>query len=291
MEPEKKVKNVVVETYAEDMARVIGDDKEGLVRKIIHSAEEEETMKKNMSPESKKNKLFMLLGIMLIVFALAAWFFFLVRNEVKTVEVEKQFIPIIFTDQISYIEVSGLSYEEIIQSITNKVNSTKVKKSGIEGIYLTENKQVVGLRRFLELVKSNLTPDANPLLVSDSFLMGAVQGETPLGGASQTGNFFILLSVRSLADIFENMRVWEAKMFSDLHDFFRIDINSETAYLIAKNFEDGIVENKNARILYNTERKPILMYVFIDDNSVLVTNSPDAIHEIILRLASARTKQ
>jgi len=35
MDQDKSKKNVVVETYAEDMARVIGDDTEGLVKRPV----------------------------------------------------------------------------------------------------------------------------------------------------------------------------------------------------------------------------------------------------------------
>ena len=57
MEGDIKTNHGVVETYAEDMAKVIEDDKSGLVKKIIHGAEEHEIEKINLSPESKKNKL------------------------------------------------------------------------------------------------------------------------------------------------------------------------------------------------------------------------------------------
>ena len=40
-----------------------------------------------------------------------------------------------------------------------------------EGIYLTENKQIIGLRRFITLIKGNFVPGADPVYVSDNFLM------------------------------------------------------------------------------------------------------------------------
>ena len=46
---DNKTQNKVIETYAEDMAEVISNDTEGLVKKIIHAEEEHEALKKNMS--------------------------------------------------------------------------------------------------------------------------------------------------------------------------------------------------------------------------------------------------
>lgn len=286
MEKDKITENKLVKTYAEDMAQVLESDREGLVKKIIHGEEEHEAEKKNLSPESQKNKIFMIIGLLLIVIALGVFIFLLNRDNNNVVPVEKQFIPIIFNDKTTFVEVSELSKDEITQTVLSNVKSSKVKNGGVDGIYITENKQIVGLRRFISLIKGNFIPGENQLLIDDNFLMGIVKHQEGAG----TG-FFILLKVRSLSDVFESMRAWEAKMFSDLYGFFEIDMNSETSYLLTKNLEDAIVENKNARILYDNNNKPVLMYVFADDNSVIITDSQNAIHEIVLRLASSQKKK
>lgn len=283
--------NKFVKTYAEDMARVLENDKEGLVKKIIHGEQEHEQEKKNLSPESKKNKLFMLIGFILIFLALLILSYFLLKKEnINTVVVEKQFVPIIFNDKSTFIEVSTFNREEVIQTILSQINNNKTKIGGIEGIYLTENKEIVGLRRFISIIKGNFVPDENKLLVDDNFLMGSML--TGLKSSSPTaGNFFILLKTRSITDIFISMRAWEEKMLTDLHKFIGINLSAETNYLFTKDFEDGIVKNKNARILRNKEGDIVLMYVFADENSVIITSSEPAINEIILRLASSEKKQ
>src|ERR1035437_1688456 len=290
MEKDEKI-NSVVRTYTEDMAEVLENDTQGLVKKIIHGAKEHEQERENLSPESKKNKFFMIVSILLIVLAVITLSFFIFKNSVSnTVSVLKQFVPIIFNDQSTYIEVSALNRDEIIQTVLNEVNATKVQVGGVEGIYLTENKQMIGLRRFIALIKSSFAPGDNTLFVNDNFLMGAMQ--TGLKSTSPTaGNFFILLKVRSNADIFNSLRLWEPNLLTDLHGFFGTNVSSDTSYLFKKEFQDGIVENKNARILYDNNGKIVMMYIFADDNSVIITDSQEAAHEIILRLTSGQTKQ
>ncbi len=290
MEPENKIKpakreggNKIVQTYADDMASVLENDTEGLIKKIIHGEEEHEKEKKNLSPESKKNKLFMLVSFLLIFLALLIFFFFFFRKTANTVPVQNQFVPIIFNDQIANIEVSGLNKDQAAEAVLKQINVAKIKSGGLEGIYLTENKQIIGLRRFVAIIKSSFAPDVNPLFVNDNFLMGIVNGETK--------DFFILIKVRSTADIFDALRAWEGKMFFDLHGFLGIKLSSDTSYLLTKSFEDGIVNNKNARIIYDKDGKIVLTYVFADDNSVIITNSQNAVQEIMLRLASAQKKQ
>ena len=100
--PASSSPHVVVETYALDMANTIGSDTEGLVKKIIHGEEEHLKEKKELSPESKKNKLFMLIGILLIALAVGILAFFFFDKGADTVPVEKQFTPLVFTDQSTF---------------------------------------------------------------------------------------------------------------------------------------------------------------------------------------------
>ncbi len=104
-------------------------------------------------------------------------------------------------------------------------------------------------------------------------------------------DLFILLKYRSFSDVFAPMRSWENKMFEDLNEFFGYSISTDTSYLLTKNFEDGIVQNKNARILRDDDGNIVIMYVYTDDNSLIITNSQDATKEVIGRLASSKVRK
>lgn len=275
--------HTTAQTYAEDMARAIADSQGGAIKKIIHGEEEKEALKKNLSPQSKKNRFFMLMSLLLMFVALATISYFFFKHTDNTVPVEKQFTPIIFNDKSVFLDVKDLDKDKITQTILNEVNTTEVKAGGVEGIYLTENKKVVGLRKFTTLIKSAFVSGDNTLFVNDNFLLGVVNGEAK--------DFFMLLKMRSITDIFDAMRAWEGKMFSDLHGFFGVDISSETKALLTADFQNGIVENKNARILYDQNNKIIMMYILADDNSVIITNTEKAAHEIMLRLAGSQIKK
>ena len=193
-----------------------------------------------------------------------------------------QLSSLIFTEQIDFTPIDGLTKEKIAETISNQINNVKVKIGGIEGIYLTENKKVVGFNRFNTLLKSNLT--GNQLtLISDNFLLGAFNGENK--------DLFMLLKVKSFSDIFPVMQSWESKMLYDLHGFFGVTLSPETNYLFTKSFEDGIVANKNARILRDNNSQIVLMYVFADDNSIIITKSENAVSELIFRLNSSQIKK
>ncbi|MDR3519353.1 MAG: hypothetical protein P4L63_00475 [Candidatus Pacebacteria bacterium] len=281
----------VVETFAGDMADIMGGDTEGLVKKIIHGEQDKEAEKKNLSPQSRKNKAYMFMGFLLLVLAVSlSVFFFSKRKTTDTVAVQPQFTPLIFTDQNTSFEISGMKKEQIAQTVFNEVASTTVQPDGVEGIYLTENKQLIGLRRFITLIGSHLSLVNDTDFVSDNFLLGVVKNQNNADVNSGTG-LFILMKVRSATDIFDSLRSWEPNIVNDLHGFLGINLSSTTQYLFTKSFQDGVVENKNARILYDQNGSIVLMYIFADDNSVVITDSLPAAQEIILRLASVQPQQ
>lgn len=292
MEKDEKTNPQIVQTYVEDMAKAIKDDKNGgLIKKIIHGEEEHEEEKKNMSPESKKNRIIMSISILLISIGVGILFiFFSKMNTSSVVPVEKTFTPLIFNDKTTFLPINDLSKDEIAQTIQNEANNTNVKNGGVEGIYLTLDKKVAGLRKFMSLLESNLVIE--PLndtinFVSDNFLLGVVRGDSQ----NNTKDLFILIKVQSLPDVFGSFRTWENKMFYDLHNLFGIALSSETSYLLTKNFEPGIIDNKNASILYDNDRKIVMMYVFADDHSVVIANSENAVYEIVRRLASSQVEK
>lgn len=280
MENDRKIESRPVETYAEDMAQVLENDKEGLVKKIIHGEAEHEMEKRNLSPQSRKNRIFLVAGFLLLFAALAILTFFILHRTSPTVPVVAQFTPIIFNSQMVFLEVSGMDAKEITQNILKEITNNKVKTGGVEGIYLTENQKIIGLRRFIALTQSHFVPGDNQLFIKDNFLMGVADN-----------SFFLLLKMRSTPDIFPAMRDWEKNMLADLHEFIGVDITSGTSYLFKKDFTDGLIANKNARILYDNSGNVVLSYIFADDNDIVITASPAAAREIMLELASAQIKQ
>ncbi len=282
-EQNKKITSKIVKTYAEDMAKVIEYNEGGLIKKIIHEQEEKELEKRGLSPETKKNRTFLIASVVLIFLAVVSLISYLaLKKEIYTVAVKPQFTPLIYVDETSFAEVAGLSKEKIAQTVFNVVNNTTVVNNGIEGIYLTENKSVIGLKKFLDLIKGSLSLD-KIAFPNDIFMLGAVN--------KSTKDFFILLKVSSFANSFPVIRSWESKMFNDLHRFFGYTINADTNYLNTKSFEDAIIKNKNARVLYDKDGGIVMMYVLADDQSVIFANTEEAIREVTLRLAASDIKK
>ena len=274
-------KSGVVKTYAEDMASAIDHVEGGMIRQIIQDQEEGQKREENVSPESTKNRMLMLISSVLIISAFVSLFFvFNSRGNVPTVETVKQMKNMIFVEQNKFLEIEGFSKTQIIETIKNEVSDVQLKNGGIEAIYLTENKNVVTFARFMELIKSNVPVEVTSY-TNNNFMIGVYNN-------NDEKSLFILMKVKSFTDIFPGMKIWENKMWSDLHDLFDMELNADTKYLLTKNFEDNIINNKNSRALYDTEKNKILEYVFVDETSVIVISNSDAVKEVMSRLYSAQ---
>jgi hypothetical protein len=274
-------KSGVVKTYAEDMANAIDHVEGGMIRQIIQEQEEGQKRKENVSPESTKNRILMLISSVLLISAFVSLFFaFNSKGKVPTVEPVKQMKNMIFVEQNKFLEIEGFSKTQIIETIKNEVADVQLKNGGIEAIYLTEGKNVVTFARFMELIKSNVPSEVTGY-TNNSFMIGVYNN-------NDEKSLFILMKVKSFTDIFPGMKIWENKIWGDLHDLFDMELNAETKYLLTKNFEDGIINNKNSRALYDTEKNKILEYVFVDETSVIIITNSNAVKEVMDRLYSAQ---
>lgn len=281
MENEQKPVNKV-ETLSKDMVKVLSNPGQGLIKDIIHQEEAHEEEKMNFSPETSKNKWMVAGSIIFVLITLGGLSYFFLNQENLVVSVKPQFSPLIYTDESVFLPIDELNKNQIVAEVVERITLSEIKESAVEGIYLTENKEIIGFRKFIDLIDGTLVFDRNNFF-DDNFLIGLVNRKST--------DLFILAKIRSHTDVFSAMREWEYKMFSDLHGFFGVPINADTSYLLTKDFEDGIVQNQNARVLYDKDGGIVMAYVYGDANSLIIINTESAAREVINRLAGSRIKK
>lgn len=194
------------------------------------------------------------------------------------------------------------------EMLKNKYSEEDLKnltlESGIKGISLTD----LYLENEISLMSEN---DKNTLIAlnkgfqlirvpkaiinleeKDNTDLPKVDTTKPVSSIYKEGkDVFILLNIGEGKDVFSQMKIWENKMFSDLHDILGIPLSLDTGYLLTKNFEDSIIQNKNARILRDGSGRIVLMYVYIDNNTLVITNTEESAKEIIFRVNSSKVKK
>ena len=281
-EKQKKAKSKVLHTLSGDMLGVLQENQDGLVKKIIHEQETREERRKNYSAGSKKNQLYMFLSFVFLVGAFVAVFLVLTRDQLGSVEVAPRWQPRIFTDSSVLVEADGLKKDDISNAVYQEVVTSPIPRGEVEGIYLVEENNLMNFPRLVEATKASV-PDNRIDIFGRNFMMGSF--------TNTNKSLFILLDVRSFQDAFPVMRFWEEKMFLDLHGFFGYKISASTEELLTKDFEDQVVQNKNARVLYDAQGNIVMMYVFVDEGSVVIASKEEAVKEVIARLAASQVRK
>lgn len=146
-----------------------------------------------------------------------------------------------------------------------------------------------------------LTPDAPPELAR------SLGGEYLLGIHSFDGNqAFLILDIESYEQAYAGILAWERTMQEDLAPLFtrtprpRIpeegitpstssgqattSAPSTPPQFIQTKFVDRIVENRDTRVLQNETRDILLLWTFLDRNTLLITTNEYTLREVISRL-------
>lgn len=272
-------------TYASDMIKVLEYNQGGLARRIIEQEEKKDFDRANSSPVSKRNKLFLIGSIFFILASFAVLIYVYLEDQKSRRFFPQDFsnyVSPIFLDGSSFVDISSLDKGQIAQALIQKKENISVRKDGIEGLFLVEGSKIVGFEKFLSKIEGNFDK-AGFERMKDDFLFGLVYKEEP--------ELFLLLSVNSFQEIFPYIKSWEERMFFDFYPFLGISLDANTNKLLTKNFQDGIVQNKNARYLYDESGKLILMYVYATDNAIIIAQNEEAVKEVIDRLTSTKIRR
>lgn len=194
-------------------------------------------------------------------------------------------------------EMLKTKYSE--EDLKNLTLESGIKGIGLDDLYLenelsamseNDKNSLIALNNGFQLIrlsKSIINLEENTNLETPK-----VDITKPVSSIYKEGtDIFILLNIPEGKDVFTAMKTWENKMFSDLHDILGIPLSLDTGYLLTKNFEDAIVQNKNSRILRDGSGKIVLMYVYIDNDTLVITNTEEGAKEIIFRVNSSKVKK
>jgi|GEM_PF-5503932 len=272
MQNDKDKVTPTVKTYTDDMVRVVEESGGTVVRQVIEAEERVEEEKRN--PEKQKNRIFGILGSVFTIAAVGILFYFSMNSAPEPLplpEATPGEIEHLKISASTNLEVGGLTKEEVKWAILGASSAISLAPGEIGEIILLEGGEAVGLRHFVAIAGMNL-PLSKIDFVEDDFLLGVINWKG-------TNHTFLLIKSRSFLDIFPALRDWEPKMLEDLSGLFGIG-----PALPARGFQDGIIKNKNARVLTDEGGQTMIMYVFVNDEFTLLMRSQEAVEEIIARI-------
>ncbi len=287
----------IIETYAGDMAQAIGADEGAAIKQVLAEEKKREIEEAATSPRSPQNKLYIMVGIGLVIAALIFIIISVVHSsKPQTVPVTPtQTHAVIYTETNKEINITNLSKEKIAAAILKEKTTAAIAPETVENIFFTktigESAQVLSTAKFFESIESTISPALLRSLGSN-FMLGVYNLEDARNSVKTTQNpdkhFFIILPVTSRDSAVYGIGTWETTMLDDLFLLWGIDVSGTHAALFHTEWKDEIVKNLNARTLRDTDGSIILLYTFTNDGSVIITDNADTLEEILNRLRAQK---
>jgi hypothetical protein len=117
--------------------------------------------------------------------------------------------------------------------------------------------------------------------LTDKYLVGKYSN----GSATNVNDksaMFLIFETTDYNQTYASMLEWEGTMLSDLFILFNIPKPSNS--FIGKPWNDIVVSNQDARILYGENGVGIFYYAFVNKNNFVITSSQEALKEVVTRI-------
>lgn len=271
--PQPEIKNPIkaLRTYQGDVEETLGKKK--VSKATILVAEQE---RRGFAPTEKmrevdtktRNKIFIWSGIILFflgVTAVGVVYYLKSINQVVQVSQNKTLIA--FSEEKAIL-TSGLDRENFVKEILAKEGAFNMPLNSVLNLNSQKSDGVsLNAKEFLSLLAPQI-----PETLSRSF-----EDKYMLGIYSHAKNVpFIILTTNDFATSYSGMLSWEKNILSDLGPLFEINNTATTTA-----FSDETIQNKDLRVMKDINRKTVLVYSFIDKNTLVITGNEDVLTAIV----------
>ncbi|NQV88299.1 MAG: hypothetical protein HQ402_01945 [Parcubacteria group bacterium] len=293
-------------TYEGDIAETIRKQNESVAS--INIAEQKRKEVSQVETEDSgpsyyiKNTVITIVSILLIVGGIGAiGIFYYLKSTNTPPPIINPVKTIISADTIVEIDASDLTKQKIIDSVKNaQINGesgsiTYVSFSNTSG----ETKTPIETEKFFTILQTK-APGALVRSFNKEFMLGI--------SSDENRSPFLLIKLDSFDNTFAGMLGWEKTAGEDLRSIFLNEklipqitttefasstgTSTATTTLIPIDLEqswgDLIVQNKDTRILRDLDSNIVLIYSFLDEQTLLITTNEKTFIEILNRFVTSK---
>jgi hypothetical protein len=188
------------------------------------------------------------------------------------------------------IDSTALNRRALIDAITSE-QTTTLPNGDVKHVVLRTNVVLDGvptgettLTSTSELFRILETKAPGHLVRSfqDTFMLGMLE--------SNPASVFMIIKLASFENTFSGMLSWEKDIARDIGPIFATwgVMQTNTS---ASVFQDVIVRNKDVRILYDESGALLLLYTYLDNNTLIITDNIGTLNIITNRLTLERLAQ
>jgi hypothetical protein len=207
-------------------------------------------------------------GILLILGLFAgAWLLFYQKQEEEIIVFTAP--SLIFSDKQQIIAVKSSDRSELIQAVKTALKSP-IPLNTLWHFPILLDQKFLNAADFLGFLE--IKPPIN--------FSQALEGDFMLGVFYLKKNSpFLIFKIRSYELGFSGMLEWEKRMANDFKEIFLI----ENSIKSGQKFQNKMIKNRDARVLYDIEEKPLLIYSFLSKNLLVIAADLESFEEIIRR--------
>ncbi len=282
-----------IHTYSSDMADAVRINEASVIKIALaeQAKKEREALYKKAEGSNGSKVLMLLGGLILIGAAIGGAYYFANKKKIENtpVETKKNIEALISYDDQAFLDMtsatSAIDAANIIQ--------TEVKKEGkagqIKSLFLTHTitgkPELVGLENFISLIRIT-APSSLIRSLTDEYMVGTYQGV----GTGARSHLFLVFQTKDYNQSYAGMLGWERTMFDDLFTLFNIDITENRTDIFETPWKDTLINNKDARVLYDKKGTPLLYYIFFTKDAFIITDDENTIKEVGGRLLTKQIK-
>ncbi len=269
MNPEEKTENAVpqkdtqkpiraLRTYQGDVEEALSKNKSSAITVMVAEQKRREE-RPELAPPPKisleiKNKTFFAVGSALLFLGIlvVGGVYYYIKSTGETPVEQPNKSLVIFSKDKTVTNTSDR--QKLVGEILSERSSFNMAVNSI--LYLKiEDKSA---ESFLKLIASRI-PDDLARSFDKEFMLGIYSFDT--------NEPFIILKTSDYPSSYAGMLKWEKDMVRDIGGIFSIPENLQGALFI-----DEELKNKDLRVLKNTENKTVLVYSFVDKNTLIITS-------------------
>lgn len=244
-----------------------------------------EQNKKNKFPEQQtdllkkqdwteyKNKFFIFVGSILFILGfLTVLSIYYVGSRNPIVQTSEKSI-INYTKSFN-IDIASSNRISVINSIVSEKKSFNLPVNSILHLNLTKNENVVFAQDAIGFLAPSI-PDSLLRNLDNEYMIGIYSFDT--------NEPFVILKLKDFGIGFAGMLKWENMIISDLGQIFGIE-NKINGY----KFEDLAYKNKDLRVAKDMSGKTILLYSFLDRQTVVITSNEKIFNALLAKYMTSQ---
>jgi hypothetical protein len=282
-------------TYEGDIAEALANRKTSVVTMAIAESQSKNhgNTISNKPPSQTGRKIFIaLLSIVFIASGLAGGYYLYLQSPIskKIVQVNQVQIPkVIPVDSQRVVGVPSLKKSVLIEILNSSLGSTEVNPNTITEFVLAQtiasSTQKIKVADFINTLDLGML-DSLKRSLTESWMVGVSSDTT-------SNHPFIIFKTDFFQNAYSGMLKWESTMPEELADIFKYrqkayptDPTASTTstynlFNIQGKFTDKVIANRDVREFTALNGELLLLYTFIDKNTILISTSESVIYSVI----------